>query len=138
MDLFDPFRKKKKFDGLMQDFFEPMKLPLNTGIRAPLVDIKDRGKFLEVIAELPSMKKKDIDIDINEDSIAIKTEARKELTQTKHDKGYYFHERSYSWFFRKLPLPANVLANRAKVDFKDGILKIEIPKKQCQNKQEKK
>ena len=129
MELFDPFRKKKRPFDLMDDFFEPIKMPIGPNIRAPLVDVIDRGKFVQVIAELPGIDKKDIDIDVSKNSIAIKTEARKELAQTKHSKGYYFHERSYSGFFRKLPLPANVLANRAKADFKDGILKIEIPKR---------
>lgn len=129
MELFDPFNKKKKPFELMDDFFAKMKMPSVMEIRQPLVDVIDKGKFVQVIAELPGIDKKGIDIDINENSVSIKTEAKKELTQTKHDKGYYFHERAYKSFFRKLPLPSEVLANKAKAEFKDGILKIEIPKK---------
>ncbi|MDD5148458.1 MAG: Hsp20/alpha crystallin family protein [Candidatus ainarchaeum sp.] len=135
-ELLDPFRKKKKFENAMDDFFAPIKMPEH-GIRAPLVDILDRGKTVQVVAELPGIDKKDIDIEVTDGSIAIKTSANSEFTQAKKNRGYYFHERKYAGFFRQLPLPSAVIANRAKADFKDGILKVEIPKKAMQKEKPK-
>ncbi|MDD5162753.1 MAG: Hsp20/alpha crystallin family protein [Candidatus ainarchaeum sp.] len=128
MELFDPFRKKKKFENFMQDFFEPMKLPLSAGLRSPLVDIRDKEKMLEVTAELPGVEKKDIDIDIQNGSIAIRTEMHREKKEETKSKGYYFHERAYSGFYRMLPLPSEVIPGRAKAEFSNGLLRIEIPK----------
>lgn len=129
LDLFDPFKKKKNLSDLMEDFFEPMRMPVSSGIRAPLVDIVDKGKFLRVTAELPGIDKKDIDLNIMDDRLAIRAEIKKERKEEKKDSGYFFHERSYSSFSRQLPLPSSVIPEKAKADFSNGILHIDLPKK---------
>ncbi|HLD59229.1 MAG TPA: Hsp20/alpha crystallin family protein [archaeon] len=129
LDLFDPFKKKKGIDSLMEDFFEPMRMPVSSGIRSPLVDIVDKGKFLRVTAELPGIEKKDIDLNILDDRLAIRAEIKHEKKEEKKDSGYFFHERSYSSFSRQLPLPSPVVPEKAKADFSNGILHIDLPKK---------
>lgn len=134
LDLFEPFRRRRVEDW-MNDFFAP--LQLRDIARSPLTDIVDKGKTIEVTAELPGVNKKDIDIQVTDDSISLKTEARAEIKQEKEDKGYYFHERRYSGFYRKLPLPSEVISDKAKAEFNNGVLKIEIPKKHPAEKHEK-
>lgn len=98
-----------------------------TETRMPLVDIKDTGKELVLEAEMPGIPKEDIDIQVTENSIEICGEVKTE--KKEEEKGYYRQERSYSKCFRQMPLPAEVIPNKADATLKDGVLHIKIPKK---------
>ncbi len=128
-ELWDPFRQMRRVRRRM---FEMFPTPDFFGdIRQPLVDVIDKGKTLHVAAELPGMDKKDIDINVEETSIEIKAKAKQETKKEKKKEGYYFHERSYQSFYRRIPLPAEVNAKSAKAEFKNGILTVELPKKKA-------
>ena len=132
VDLWEPFKSMKKMRRRMFDMFSwPEGFP---GIRQPLVDIEDKGKSLQVVAELPGMEKKDIDINLEETSLEIKAAAKQEARQEKKKQGYFFHERSYQSFFRSIPLPAEIIPSKAKAMFKNGILTINMPKKHAAKK----
>jgi len=137
LDLFDPFRKRKKLSDIMNEFFEPMRIMPAAGIRTPLVDVIDRGKEFKVTAEMPGIDKKDIELNITDSFIEIKTEAKSEKKEEKEKEGYFYHERAYSGFYRKLPLPSEAESEKAGAEFKNGILTVTIPKK-IQAKTEKK
>ena len=129
-ELFNPMKKiNKKMRNLLSfnfpdDDIENLKMK---GIREPLVDIVDRGKEIEVIAELPGVDKKDLDINVTDDMITLK--AKTETKEEKKKEGYYYRERGYSSFIRSLPLPAEVLPNNTKADFSNGILTVTLRKK---------
>ncbi|PIU21026.1 MAG: hypothetical protein COT15_04490 [Candidatus Diapherotrites archaeon CG08_land_8_20_14_0_20_34_12] len=129
-DLFDPMRKLNKRMGHLLSFnfpddtLEDLKIK---GIREPLVDIVDMRNEIEVIAELPGIDKKDLDINVTEDMITFK--AKTESKEEKKKEGYYYRERGYSSFVRSLPLPAEVLPNNTKAEFSNGILTIRLKKK---------
>ncbi len=93
---------------------------------APSIDIYEEGDDVVVKAELPGMKKEDIEIHLTEDSITISGEKKKEEKVEK--KGYYRHERSYGSFARSFSLPTDVRTDDAKAEFKEGILEVRIPK----------
>ncbi len=127
MDLFEPFRPMRKMQRRMFDLFA---FPEQAaGLREPLVDIVDKEKELLLTAELPGVDKKDIDVSIDDDSLAIRAESRQEKKEESREQGYYFHERAFQGFFRKIPLPAEVVAGKIKAEFKDGILTVNLPKK---------
>ncbi|MFQ6107465.1 MAG: Hsp20/alpha crystallin family protein [Thermoplasmata archaeon] len=96
-------------------------------IREPLVDIRDTGREIVVEAEMAGIPKENIDINLTEDSIEIRGET--ELREEEEDEGYYRRERSYSTCFRQMPLPAEVIPDKAKATLEGGILRIDIPKK---------
>ncbi len=100
-----------------------------TAVREPLVDVIDKGDALQVVAELPGVEKKDIRISVAEDSISISTEQREAVKELSEKEGYYYHERSYSKFFRQIPLPATVVPEKATAEHKNGILEVTLPKK---------
>ena len=127
MDLFEPFRPMRKMQRRMFDLFA---FPEQAeGFRQPLVDVVDRGKELLLTAELPGVDKKDIDVSIDEDSLAIRAESRQEKKEDREQEGYYFHERAFQGFFRKIPLPSEVVAGKIKAEFRNGILTVNLPKK---------
>ncbi len=91
----------------------------------PKVDIIDHETELEVQAALPGVKKEDLDITINNQIITIRTTTKEE----KKEEGKYFRrEISRGEYQRSLSLPDNVDSDNAKASFKDGILKVMIPK----------
>ncbi len=91
----------------------------------PKVNIIDHENELEVQAAVPGVKKEDLDVTINNQSITIRTSTREE----KQEGGKYFRrEISRGEYQRTLSLPDNVDSDNAKATFKDGILKVAIPK----------
>jgi len=102
----------------------------------PSVDILKEGDYILVKAELPGMKKEDIDVSLTKDTITISGEKKKEEKIEKKD--YYSLERSYGSFKRSFSLPSEVQTEKASAKFKDGVLEIRIPKTEEAKKKEKK
>lgn len=100
------------------------------------VDIYEEGGDVVIKAELPGMKKEDIDVNISGDTITISGEKKKEEKIEK--KNYYSMERSYGSFTRTFRIPAEVHTDKAKANFKDGVLEVRVPKTEEAKKKEKK
>jgi HSP20 family protein len=96
--------------------------------RMPSVDVIDRDEEVLVRAELPGVEKKDLDVAMSDNAITIKgTSSREE----KEEKGeYYRHEISRGTFSRTVTLPAQIDSEKARAEFKDGILEIHLPKRE--------
>jgi len=92
----------------------------------PSMDIFEAGGDVVVKAELPGMKKEDIEVTVTDSSITISGEKKKEDEVKK--KNYYKYERSYGSFCRTFSLPTTVKTDKVKSTFKDGILEIRMPK----------
>ncbi len=107
--------------------------PIN---RTPLVDFKDKGDKYLVEAELPGLKKEDIEIEVKEDMLTLKGETKQETKEEGED--YLRQERSVRSFYRELPIPADVLTDEAEATFKNGILEISLPKKELKEPEGKK
>jgi len=103
---------------------------------SPTVDVFEEGDDVVVKAELPGIKKEDIDVNLTGDTVTISGEKKKEDKVEK--KGYYRMERSYGSFSRSLRMPAEVQSDKAKAKFKDGVLEIRVPKTEESRKKEKK
>ena len=92
----------------------------------PVVDVYDNDDNIVIKAELPGIDKKDINIDVKDGVLTLKGE-RSYDNEVKKDK-YYRRERSFGKFVRTFQLPADVDPEKIIADYKDGILKIDIPK----------
>lgn len=89
------------------------------------VDILDHDKDIEVQAALPGVSKEDLEVSIDNQLITIRSCVKSE----KKEEGKYFRrEISRGEYQRTLLLPENVDGDNAKASFKDGILKVMIPK----------
>lgn len=109
------------------DFDWPYRLEVASafGGRLPRVDIIDREKELVVRAELPGVKKADLDVTVTEHSVTLKAESKHE---EKEEEEYYRREISHGVYLRTLELPHTVDEKKASATFDDGVLELTLPK----------
>jgi len=103
---------------------------------SPSVDIYEEDNHLVLKAELPGIGKDDLDITIGENRITLTGEKRHEEQVEKKD--YQWSECSYGTFTRSFRLPDNVNLDKAEATFKDGVLKVTIPRTSAPETTEKK
>jgi HSP20 family protein len=89
------------------------------------MDVFEKDGQLHVRAELPGMTDKDIQVEIAKDTITISGE-KKEEHEVKQEN-YYKSERTYGSFRRQVELPAGADKEHVQAQFKDGVLKIDVP-----------
>jgi len=124
----DPFDVMADFQHDMNRLFGRSLMKRNGWTRAfePEVDVaEDKDAFL-VKADLPGIKKEELDIKVEGRLLTLKGE-RKEEKETK-EKNYYASERFYGAFTRMIELPAEVKTDQIKAAYKDGVLEITLPK----------
>ena len=92
----------------------------------PVVDIYDDDNSIVITAELPGVGKENISIDVKNRVLTLKGE-RSDEREVKEEK-FYRKERVYGKFQRAFSLPDMVDPDTIRADFKDGVLKIDIPK----------
>jgi len=102
----------------------------------PKVDIYDEEDSFVIKAEIPGIKKEDVEVNLTEDTITISGEKKREEEAEK--KGFYRMERSYGSFSRSFRLPADIQSDKAKAIFKDGVLEVKVPRTEEAKKKEKK
>ena len=118
-ELYDPWGDLEKFE---KSFFG------NDGLGEFRTDIKDDGDKFVLEADLPGFEKKDIKLDVNGDNLTISA-TRSTATEEKDKKGNYVRrERSYGSYRRSFDISA-VKADGIKAEYKDGVLKLDLPKK---------
>jgi HSP20 family protein len=93
---------------------------------SPLVDITEDEKEYLVNAELPEVKKEEVKVTVEDGVLSIHGERKVE----KEEKGKKFHriERAYGSFERSFTVPGDADATKITSDFKDGVLKVHLPK----------
>lgn len=126
---------RRPFSLFGPSWWPGMKMPEMEEI-APKVDIFEEGGDVVVKAELPGMKKEEIDVNITNNKITISGEKKQEEKVEK--KNYYRFERSYGSFTRTFRMPSEVQTDKVKANFKDGVLEIRAPKTEEAKKKEKK
>ena len=101
---------------------------MSLGAWMPPVDIiEDKDRIL-MTAELPGFKESDIEIQTEGGVLTIRGERRSEVE--KEGRTYHRMERSYGQFVRSFTLPNNVDREHIKASFADGLLQIEMPKRE--------
>ena len=128
-----PFEEfERRFEDFLRRPFSMMETPWWTrwpalaGEVSPSMDIYEEGGDIVVKAEIPGMKKEEIHIDINEKTVTISGEKKKE--EKVERKNYVHLERTYGSFARTFALPAEVQTDKARATFKDGVLELRVPK----------
>ena len=94
--------------------------------KTPSVDVIEKDDEVIVKAELPGVDKKDLDISVTNNTVTIKGSTSHEEKEEKGD--YYRSEISRGSYSRTLSLPAEVDEEKTKAKFKNGILKLTLPK----------
>ncbi len=123
-DAFSPLRRE--FNRLLDDIgsgwdaFTEMRL-------APNMDVIDGKDSVEIELELPGLSRDDIKIAVDGDIMTISGE--KKAKAERHEHNFRMVERSYGEFARSVYLPASVDAGKISAEMKDGVLKINAPKR---------
>jgi HSP20 family protein len=97
------------------------------GAWAPAVDIYEHDGSIVLKAELPGVDPKDVDVRLENNTLTLRGE-RKVDNEVKQDS-YQRVERAYGAFTRSFTLPSVVDQEKIKADYKDGVLKITLPKR---------
>lgn len=95
-------------------------------IRTPRMDISETEKDVIAEVELPGVDPKNIEVEVKNN--VLRVEAKKEEKKEEKRKGYYRKEISKGFYKRAVPLPAEVIGEKAEAEYTDGILKVVIPK----------
>jgi HSP20 family protein len=116
-------------DRFFEDFFAPAtaeSAAAGPWAWEPKVDIADKDGHIEITADLPGVDKKDLVLDIDGRVLTLKGERSSE-NEVKKDN-FYRQERSYGSFQRSFTLPTGVDSALITANYKDGVLKVSIPK----------
>jgi HSP20 family protein len=123
---YTPF--EELFNELSRGFFvKPFAMPPEADLRMK-VDVKEDEKAFTVQAEVPGVKKEDIQVDIDGNQVSVRAEVKQEKEEKKGEKIVY-SERSYGMVSRSFTLPVDVDEKGAKAEYKDGVLNLVLPKK---------
>ena len=130
----DPFRDMNVLQDRMNRLFEDAgrgwrgSEPSATTAWSPAVDIFETEGEIVVKAELPGMERKDITLNLEKNVLTLKGERR--FDKETKEENYHLVERAYGGFSRSFSIPATVDEEKIKADYKDGVLKIILPKKE--------
>lgn len=144
---FTPFSLMRRFTDDMEQFFDdfngfammprfepafelPTMKKFQKTMWEPQIEVTRKNGDFIVKADLPGLKKADINVELTDNELVISGERTQE--NKKEDEGFYHSEFSYGSFYRSIPLPEGFDAETAKADFKNGVLEviIAVPKKE--------
>lgn len=127
---FEPQREmvslRDAMDRLFDDAFMRPSSLLSSNWQAPAIDMYQTDDEIVIKAALPGIKADEVQISVTGEVLTIKGEVtQKEETK---EKTYHIREQRWGVFERTITLPTDVVADKAKADFEDGILTINLPK----------
>jgi HSP20 family protein len=125
----DPFRELNTLYGRLGGFpVKDWELPASMTAWNPSVDIFENDNEIVVKAELPGVSAKDIDVRLENNILTLKGERR--FAKEAKEENYHRIEREYGTFSRSFSLPTAVNGDKVAAEYKDGVLKIVLPKKE--------
>jgi len=118
----DPFE-------MLERVFDDEYFPALTA-RCPVVNVSEKdGRYLFEV-ELPGVSEKELKLELKDGILTLSTEKKEEAEEEKDSKGRWLRrERRESYFQRSFELPEDADGEKIEASFKDGLLKIELPKK---------
>lgn len=124
---YDPFETTiEPFDDLFRGFFRPVRM--DRELPQFKMDVKEDDKAYTVHADLPGVKKEDIHITIEGNTVSVSAETRSESEQKEGEK-VLKRERSYGKVTRSFSLATEVDEATASAKYNDGVLELVLPKK---------
>ncbi len=124
--LLDSFRANME-ETLERVFPSQASLP---ALKQPRVDILDLGNALQVVADMPGVRKEDIELNLNLKPERVEISAESSTETERKEEDYTYRERGYASYRRVIDLPADVLPDKAEASFKNGVLEVNLPKKE--------
>jgi HSP20 family protein len=132
---FDFEQMRRDMDRLWDSFFERGRMsPHEAETWYPSLDVAETKNDVVVKAEVPGMDPKDIDISLSDGVLTIKGERKQE--REEKEENVHLVERSYGSFTRSVQLPKEVKSDKIEASYKDGVLKVVLPKSEEAKKKE--
>ncbi len=134
-----PAPARSEFKHLISQFWNMFDFPTSGGFdkMEPKIDVKENKKDISIVAELPGVAEKDINVEISKDGdLTISGEKRHEAETSSEDS--YISEISYGMVKRTIHLPWDLDFSATNADYEDGVLKIVIPKSAVEQEKKKK
>jgi HSP20 family protein len=140
-DVFDPFlalhrEMNRLFDDVFRGFGPGLGTPGRIGSPLmegqfgwPKIELSESDKAVTVSAELPGLSEKDVQVEITNGVLSIRGERKAE----RSDEGRFLTERYYGAFERQIPLE-DVETDKARAEFKNGVLTVTLPKTEQANR----
>ena len=126
---YDPFREMERME---RNFFErPFSFFGENALTEFKTDITDEGTSYKLQADLPGFEKKDIHLDVEDDTLTISAERHSEHEEKDKQGKYLRCERSYGSYYRRFGL-ADVDSANIKAKYENGVLTLTLPKKQIE------
>ena len=126
LSVWDPFadlnRIQREFE---KSYFGPRTRPADF---APAVDVQEDAENLVLRAELPGVKKEDVDVSVDSNVLTLK--GVRKLEKEEEGRRYHRIERSYGTFVRQFQIPSNIDATKIDASLNDGVLTLKLAKKQ--------
>ena len=116
---------REAMDHLFDDAFT-RPLTLRDGWSVPAVDMYQTDDEVVVKASIPGFKAEDVQINVTGDILTLRGEVKQE--DEKKDKAWHIREQRWGSFERSVAMPTEVIADKAKAEFENGILTITLPK----------
>ena len=116
---------REAMDRLFDDAFT-RPLSLRDGWSAPAIDMYQTDDEIIVKAALPGFKPDEVQINITGEVLTLKGEAKQQ--EEKKEKAWHMREQRWGTFERSVVLPTDVVSDKAKAEFENGILTISLPK----------
>jgi HSP20 family protein len=124
----EPFREMESLRRDMDRLFDQL-MPGGNGETLrfmPSAEIEDTADEIHLKLEIPGLEAKDLDIEVTEESVAVRGERKSEVKT--EEKGMMRSEFRYGRFERVIPLTARVKSDAAQAEYKNGILMLTLPK----------
>ena len=131
MVRFDPFRDLAILQDRMNRMFNEAHSPrqsddlMSRGTWTPAVDIYEVEGALVLKAELPDMRREDIDVSVEDNTLTIRGERK--LDHEIKQENFHRIERAYGGFVRSFSLPHTVDASKIGAEYKNGVLMVKLP-----------
>lgn len=119
-------RIQNEMSRWMRDAFDGADATTGPGLYAPAVDIIEHGDDLVLLADLPGVRREDIDVSVENRTLTL-TGERKAPAESE-DSAVYRSERPMGKFTRTFSLPATVDVGRITAEHKEGVLRVALPK----------
>lgn len=134
---FEPMREIETLHDRIQKYFDDFS---NFGFNysdsfSPKIDISEEKDKINVLAEIPGVKKENIKITLQDNILTIEGEKKKEVE--KKDENFYRSERMFGSFKRCFTLPVEVDSDKVEAKFENGMLNISLKKLEIKSKSEK-
>ncbi len=103
------------------------------GTRTPRCHLQETESQMVATFELPGVSKGDIELIVDDDHMELKVESKQEKEQKDKDKKSYSYMSQSTSFQRYVSLPKEVDSDKAKAEYQNGVLRVEVPKKHKTN-----